>query len=42
MLARVFALSHGLDTKVLANADKHRDGRYLLYICNTAIVLFLH
>lgn len=40
MLARVFALSHGLDSKVLANADNHRDGRYLLYMCNNGMVLF--
>lgn len=40
MLARVFALSHGLDSKVLANADNPRYGRYLLYMCNNEMLLF--
>lgn len=40
MLARVFALSHGLDSKVFANADNHCYGRYLLYMCNNEMVLF--
>lgn len=40
MLARVFALSHGLDSKVFANADNHCDGRYLLYMCNNEMLLF--
>ena len=40
MLARVFALSHGLDTKLLANADNQGDGFYVLYMCNNEMLLF--
>lgn len=40
MLARVFVVSHVLDTKVFANAVKHRDGHCLLYMGNNKMVSF--